>query len=142
MQNIILEKIASLFLKAMIIVSFWLLLRGHDEPGGGFIAGIIASTGFILYAIVYGSVAVEKILRWNTRNWMGIGLGIIFIAIIIPIFMGYPPLTGVWMPTPSFLDGFIHIGTPILFDIGVYIAVIGIILSILITIMEVLKWNS
>ncbi|TCO08730.1 MnhB domain-containing protein [Natronoflexus pectinivorans] len=142
MRNLILEKIAIIYLRAILIVSVWLLLRGHNEPGGGFIAGIIASTGFILYAIVYGSTAVEKTLRYNTRNWIGSGLLIILIAVVLPLIWGKPAMTSIWMTLPDSISSYVHIGTPLLFDIGVYVAVIGIILSIIITIMDVLKWNS
>lgn len=142
MRNIILEKIARLFLRVMAVFAILLLLRGHNKPGGGFIAGIILATGFILYGMVYGSSAIERILIFNTRKWMGVGLLLVFVAAVIPVFMGLPPLTGLWYVDQLPLMGELHLGTPLLFDTGIFIGVIGVILSIVITIMEVLKWNS
>ena len=142
MRNIILEKIARLFLRVMAIFAILLLLRGHNKPGGGFIAGIIIATGFIMYGIVFGSAAIERILYFNTRKWMGVGLLLVLLAAIIPVFMGLSPLTGLWYIEKLPLVGELHLGTPLLFDTGIFIGVIGVILSIVITIMDVLKWNS
>ncbi len=52
MRNLILEKISKLYLIVMIVFSVFILLRGHNNPGGGFIGGIITSTGFIFYGII------------------------------------------------------------------------------------------
>jgi multicomponent Na+:H+ antiporter subunit B len=142
MRNIILEKISRLFLRVMAVFAVLLLLRGHNKPGGGFIAGIIIATGFILYGMVFGSAKIEKLLYFNTRQWMGVGLIFVFIAVLIPVFMGLPPLTGVWYIDTLPLIGELHLGTPLIFDTGIFLAVTGVILSIVITIMEVLKWNS
>ncbi len=142
MRNIILEKIARLFLRVMAILAILLLTRGHNNPGGGFIAGIIFSTGFILYGIVFGSARIEDILYFHSRKWMGVGLMLVFIAAILPIFWRLPPLTGIWYIGQFPLIGDLHLGTPLLFDTGIFIAVTGVILSIVITIMDVLKWNS
>jgi multicomponent Na+:H+ antiporter subunit B len=142
MKNIILEKIARLFLQVMAVFAILLLLRGHNKPGGGFIAGIIIATGFIMYGMVFGSAAIERILHFNTRKWMGVGLLLVLLAAVIPVFMGLPPLTGMWYVDKLPLLGELHLGTPLLFDTGIFIGVIGVILSIVITIMDVLKWNS
>ena len=102
-----------------------------------FIAGIIAAAGFLLYAIVFGSEAVLKKLHTDPRYILGVGLFLAFLAAIAPMFWGYPPLTGLW-----FTIGELHIGTPLLFDTGVFVLVTGMIVSIITNIMDVLKWNS
>ncbi len=141
MKNIVLEKIVRLFLYVMLILSGFLLLRGHNSPGGGFIAGIIASAGFILYGIVFGPDRLLKKLRMNPRYIIGIGLLIAFLSALLPVFAGKPPLTGLWMEL-VFVPGFaLTLGTPLFFDIGVFIVVTGIILAILTSIMNLLKWN-
>lgn len=142
MRNIVLEKISRLFLRVMAVFAVLLLLRGHNKPGGGFIAGIIIATGFILYGIVFGSASIEKVLYFNTRKWMGVGLLLVFVAVLMPVFWGLPPLTGMWYIKDLPLVGEFHLGSPLLFDTGIFLAVTGVILSIVITIMEVLKWNS
>ncbi len=142
MNNIILEKISHLFLRVIAIISIILLLRGHNHPGGGFIGGILLATGFIYYGIVFGSKRIQAIIYFNTRIWMGIGLCLVLIAAIIPVFGGHAPLTGLWYISEWPIIGSLHLGTPLIFDTGVFIGVTGLILSIIITIMEVLKWNT
>ncbi len=142
MNNIILEKIARLFLRVIAVMSVLLLLRGHNSPGGGFIAGIVLATGFIYYGIIFGSDRIQTIIYFNTRIWMGIGLGLVLIAAVMPVFAGHEPLTGLWYIGEWPLVGTMHLGTPLIFDTGIFIGVTGLILSIIITIMEVLKWNT
>lgn len=137
MRNLVLERIVSLFLYIMVGFAIFLLIRGHNRPGGGFIAGIIAAAGFLLYGIVFGSEAILKKLHTDPRYILGTGLLLAFLAAIIPIFTGNAPLTGLW-----FTIGSIHIGTPLLFDTGVFVLVTGMIVSIITNIMDVLKWNS
>ncbi|WP_088655250.1 MnhB domain-containing protein [Geofilum rhodophaeum] len=142
MNNIILEKIALLFLRGMAIMSVFLLLRGHNSPGGGFIGAIVLAIGFIFYSMIFGSERIERILYFNTRIWMGIGLGLVLVAAVWPVFLGLDPLTGLWYTGNWPLLGEIHLGTPLIFDTGIFIGVAGLILSVIITIMEVLKWNT
>jgi multisubunit Na+/H+ antiporter MnhB subunit len=137
MRNLILERIAGLFLYVMVGFAIFLLLRGHNRPGGGFIAGIIAAAGFLLYGIVFGSEQVLKKIGFNPRYIIGTGLLISFMAAVMPMAAGKPPLTGLWITVMG-----IHLGTPLLFDIGVFVLVVGIIVSIITNIMDVLKWNS
>lgn len=141
MRNIILEHIVKLFLLLMLVLALLLLVRGHNYPGGGFIAGIIASTGFIFYAIVFGSEKVKKMLFVGPQRWMGIGLLLVLISAMLPALQGKEVLTGLWLPESFPVLGPMHIGTPLLFDTGVFFVVSGVILTIVISIMEVLKWN-
>lgn len=142
MSNIILEKIARLLLRVIAAVSILLLLRGHNSPGGGFIAGIVLATGFIYYGIIFSSDNIKSIIYFKTRTWMGVGMALVLIAAVLPVFVGQVPLTALWYIGEWPLIGTMHIGTPLLFDTGIFIGVTGIILSIIITIMEVLRWNT
>jgi multisubunit Na+/H+ antiporter MnhB subunit len=137
MRNIVLERIVNLFLYVMVGFAIFLLFRGHNRPGGGFIGGIIAAAGFLLYGIVFGSEKVLEKIRVNPRYIIGSGLLIAFLAGIIPMTFGKPPLTAMW----TFPAG-IPLGTPLLFDVGVFVLVVGMIVSIFTNIMDVLKWNS
>lgn len=141
LRNIILEKIVSLFMKVMLIFSIYLLLRGHNNPGGGFIAGIIASTGFIFYAIIFGTESLQETIKLRPQTLIGIGLLLVLIAALLPTFFSIEILTGLWIKANIPVLGTLHVGTPLIFDTGVYAVVIGVILTIIISIMEVLKWN-
>lgn len=140
MKNLILEKISKLYLIVMVVFSVFVLMRGHNNPGGGFIGGIITSTGFIFYGIINGSEKVKKLLKISTIELMGAGLFMGLIALVIPLFTGREPFTGMWMEL-SIFSSVIYIGTPLLFDTGIYFVVTGVFLSIIISIMDVVKWN-
>src|SRR5690554_6352749 len=142
MNNIILEKIALLFLRGIALMSVFLLLRGHNSPGGGFIGAIVLAIGFIFYGIIFGSDRIERILYFNTRIWMGIGLGFVLLAAVWPVFQGHTPLTGLWYTGNRPLLGKIHLGTPLIFDTGIFIGVTGLILSVILTIMQGVKRNT
>lgn len=140
MRNLILQKISKLYLIVMVVFSVFILIRGHNNPGGGFIGGIITSTGFIFYGIINGSDRVKRLLKITTIELMGAGLFMGLIALTIPLITGREPFTGVWMEF-SLFSSVIHIGTPLLFDTGIYFVVTGVFLSIIISIMDVVKWN-
>ncbi|MDX9929825.1 MAG: MnhB domain-containing protein [Bacteroidales bacterium] len=141
MRNLILRKISKLYLLAMVTFSVFILLRGHNNPGGGFIGGIITSTGFIFYGIINGSESVKRLLRISTIELMGAGLLAGIIALMIPLFSGLEPFTGLWLDVRITAGMVLHLGTPLLFDTGIYLVVTGVILSIIISIMDVVKWN-
>jgi multisubunit Na+/H+ antiporter MnhB subunit len=140
MKNIILEKISKLYLIVMVIFSVFVLMRGHNNPGGGFIGGIITATGFIFYGIINGSEKIKKMLVISTIELMGAGLLLGVIALMIPVFRGMEPFTGLWLEF-NLLSSVVHLGTPLIFDTGIYLVVTGVFLSIIISIMDVVKWN-
>ncbi|MGM0377167.1 MAG: MnhB domain-containing protein [Bacteroidota bacterium] len=142
MRNIVLEKTIKLFLFVMTGFALFVLLRGHNRPGGGFIAGIIASAGFLMYALVFGSDKLLEMLKMNPRYIMGIGLLITLFAALMPAFWGLPPMTAMWQEINIISLFTIDAGTPLLFDTGVFVLVIGGVLGIITSIMDVLKWNS
>jgi len=142
MRNIVLEKTIKLFLFVMTGFALFVLFRGHDRPGGGFIAGIIASAGFLMYALVFGSNKLLALLKMNPRYIMGMGLLIALIASLMPAFWGLPPMTAMWQEINFISVVTIDAGTPLLFDTGVFVLVIGVVLGIITSIMDVLKWNS
>lgn len=141
MRNIVLEKISKLYLFVMLIFSVFILLRGHNNPGGGFIGGIITATGFIFYGIINGSDKVKRLLRISTIEIMGTGLLLGLVALLVPVITGAKPFTGLWTDFELFGTFHLHLGTPLLFDTGIYLVVTGVFLSIIISVMEVLKWN-
>jgi len=103
----------------------FLLLRGHNETGGGFIGGLVGGISFALYAIAYGTDASRKALRATPQRLMAIGLGVAVLSGLLPLFGGGALLEGLWVKW-----GALKLGSPVLFDVGVYLLVIGITLVI------------
>ncbi len=118
----------------MLLFSVFLLLRGHNEPGGGFVAGLVAAAAFSLYAIIYGAPAARRILGINPSILIGAGLLIALSSGLAGVFSSRPFMTGIWLELTLPILG--KIGTPFLFDTGVYLVVIGATLKIILDLTE------
>lgn len=135
MHRSILFPIATRYLMPlMLIFSIFLLIRGHNEVGGGFVGGLVAVSAFMLYGIAFSPEALRNLLPIEPRSLVGIGLLTAGLSGIIPMLLGLPFLTGLWLEAPLPVIG--KVGTPLLFDVGVYFVVIGIALWMLLTIAE------
>jgi multicomponent Na+:H+ antiporter subunit B len=136
MRSIILRTATRLIFPLLLLFSIYILLRGHNEPGGGFIAGLVTGGAFVLYAIAYDVGAARRALRIEPLTLIGAGLLLALGAGFLPLFSGEPFLTGKWLSL-DWLDGEpLKIGTPVLFDIGVYLVVIGVTLTIILSLAE------
>ncbi len=137
MNSLIFRTISRFLVGLMLLFSIFLLLRGHNEPGGGFIGGLVAAAGIVVYGLADGPAAVRKILRIDPRAIAMIGLLMALIAGLIAAFASTPFLTGLWTfigATPG--DKGLALGTPLIFDIGVYLVVIGGVLGMVIALEE------
>ena len=136
MYSLILQIAARNLLPILVVYSILILLRGHNAPGGGFIGGLLAAAGYILYAIAFGVEDARKKLRRDPRTFIGIGL---FCALIsgLPSFIKDQPFTTVEFATLKIpLIGKLGISTPLIFDVGVFFVVIGVLLTIVFTLSE------
>jgi len=120
----------------LLLFALFLLLRGHNEPGGGFVGGLVVSAAFILYAIAYGGNAGRRALLVDPFRLLGIGLLVALGSGIPALVRGRPFLTAMW--TTVGIDGFVvAVGTPLIFDVGVFLVVIGVVLTIVFTLADV-----
>jgi len=134
-NSLILRTATRLLITVLLLLSVFLLLRGHDLPGGGFIGGLVAASALALYAIAYGSEAASRLLRVSPRFVLGLGLVLAVVAGLLPALTGQPFLTGLWWIRD--LGAFeVKLSTPLLFDVGVYLVVIGVILTMLFSLEE------
>ncbi|MBN1478760.1 Na+/H+ antiporter subunit B [candidate division KSB1 bacterium] len=136
MQSHILKIAARHLLLPFTIMSIIILWRGHNQPGGGFIGGLVAASAFILYNVAYGVQDAKKILRLDPRTLIGIGLAIALFSALLSVFLRMPFMTGMWVDVFLPLLGHQHFGTPLLFDTGVYLTVLGVILTVVFTLSE------
>jgi multicomponent Na+:H+ antiporter subunit B len=122
----------------MNLFSIYLLLRGHNEPGGGFIAGIVGGISFILYAYAFDTKKTLEHLSFQPRSYLSIGLLTSTLsALIAPIFYDKPFFTTIWFGEITLpVLGLLKIGTPLFFDLGVYMLVLGMCIKISLAIME------
>lgn len=114
-----------LLLPIALVVSFYLFMRGHNQPGGGFVAGLVMSVAFILQYMVAGTQWVEAQMSLRPMRWMGFGLFSATLTGLGALFAGYPFLTThTWHLSLPVL-GDIHIASALFFDVGVYAMVVG-----------------
>jgi multicomponent Na+:H+ antiporter subunit B len=127
MKTLIFRSIAPYLTALMLIFSVFILLRGHNEPGGGFIGGLIAASAFAIYGIAFGVPEARRAMWFHPMSIAGTGLLLAAISGIPSLFRGTPFLTGVWTVSPVF---HFDVSTIMLFDIGVYLVVAGAMTSI------------
>lgn len=135
MNSLILRTATRLLIAVLLLLSVFLLLRGHDLPGGGFIGGLVAASALALYAIAYGHEPAAKLLRVPPQLVMGLGLASSLAAGLAGALVGREVLTGLWWIRD--MGPFeLKLSTPLVFDIGVYLVVIGVVLTMLFALEE------
>jgi len=128
-MNSVILQIASKYLRWILLVFAVLaLLRGHNQPGGGFIGGLLAGLAVVFRGFAYTVPEVQKELQSKPLIFIGIGLFFILLSFLPGIFLNYELMTGSWVKVPLPLLGELKLGTPLVFDIGVFFSVIGVTL--------------
>jgi multicomponent K+:H+ antiporter subunit A len=107
------------------MVALYLLLRGHDLPGGGFAAGLTMSIAFLLQYMIGGAQWVEDHLRVLPLRWIGFGMLLACGTGVVPMLLGYPFLTTYFGYTELPLIGRVPTASALIFDIGVFALVVG-----------------
>ena len=134
MKSVILKTASSYLLPLLLLFSVFILLRGHYLSGGGFVGGLVASIAFVLHAFAHGFDNAKRIFRRDPGFLIPIGLILCFTMGVAPMFFGEPFMKGLWIERTFPVIG--SVGTALFFDIGVFIVVIGVTLTILFTISE------
>jgi multicomponent Na+:H+ antiporter subunit B len=134
MSSLILSTATRYLLPLLLLFSLFLLTRGHNEPGGGFVGGLVAAAAFALYAIADGVALARQTLRLQPTSLIGLGLLLAVVSGLVALLTGQPFMTGLWSTRSVPVLG--KLGTPLLFDVGVYFTVIGVILLIIFSLME------
>lgn len=131
MNSVIFRVGSAVILPFALALSLCLLWRGHNEPGGGFIGGLIAAAGYACYALPRGYTALRQVLPIDSLQLLALGLGAALVSGVAGLVRNTAYLTHVWTEI-----GGLALGTTLLFDIGVYLTVIGAILTFLSLFLE------
>jgi multicomponent Na+:H+ antiporter subunit B len=136
MSSLILSTAARYLLPLLLLFSLFILIRGHNEPGGGFIGGLVAAAAFALNAVAFDARSTRRTLRIDPRVLIPTGLSIALVSGIVPLLYADNFMTGKWFSI--FVPGLeqLDIGTPLLFDCGVYLLVLGVALTMILTLAE------
>ncbi|MGH8797796.1 MAG: hydrogen gas-evolving membrane-bound hydrogenase subunit E, partial [Caldimonas sp.] len=113
------------------VVAVHLFLRGHNEPGGGFVAGLVVAVALIAQYMVAGTSWVEARLKVHPARWIAIGLLCSVLTGLGALLFGYPFLTTHTAHLTLPLFGDVHVASAMFFDLGVFAAVVGATLLIL-----------
>ena len=120
---------ASWILPVALVVSLYIFMRGHNLPGGGFIAGLVTSLALIIQYIAVGQDKTEQLLGAKSGRlyeiWIGIGLTIAGLTGIAAWFWSRPFLTSAHIYVSPPIIGEMHLASAALFDVGVYVTVVG-----------------
>ncbi len=134
MYSVILATASRYLLLLLLIFSVFLLLRGHNEPGGGFVGGLVAAAAYALYFIANGIEEARRIVRFDPLLIVASGLLCAASSTLPSLIAGKPFMEAVWIDTGLSFVG--KVGTPLLFDLGVYGLVLGITLAIIFSLAE------
>jgi multisubunit Na+/H+ antiporter MnhB subunit len=109
------------------ILAIYLLLRGHDAPGGGFIGGLAAAIALVLLGLAVGLEEIHRVLRFDPVRVASAGLTLSVVTGAVPMMFGRPFLEHFHFHVSGVpVLGELHIGTPLAFDVGVYLVVVGV----------------
>ena len=136
MPSLILRTATRLLVGLILTFAVYLLLRGHNAPGGGFAGALVAGTGFALFAIAEGPAVVRRAIRIAPQKIAMGGLGLAIGSGLAALLTGQPFLTGIWWIWHTGYDQKLAIGTPLFFDVGVFFAVLGTILTLILALEE------
>lgn len=129
MRTVIFRSIAPFLTSLMVLFSIFVLLRGHNEPGGGFIGGLIAASALAIYGIACGVAAVRRAIYFHPMAISAFGLFMATVAGVLSVFAGVPFMSGLWT-YPVIFGVEMALSSVLVFDVGVYLVVVGAIGSI------------
>jgi multicomponent Na+:H+ antiporter subunit A len=130
-RSILLEVVVRLIFHSLIVVSIYLLLVGHNEPGGGFAGGLVAGMALVARYLAGGRVELGAAAPIGAGTLLGVGLLLAVGTALTPLFIGADALTSTWFTIDLGLLDSIDFVTSTIFDIGVYLVVIGLVLDVL-----------
>jgi multicomponent Na+:H+ antiporter subunit B len=136
MKSPILPTAARYLLPLFLVFSIFLLARGHQSPGGAFVGGLVAAAAMGLYAIALDVPSARRIFRVSPFRIMSVGMVLTYIAAVIGLFLGDAFFTAYWGDIRVPVFGTIDVGTPLLFEAGIYLIVLGAALGIILMLAE------
>jgi multicomponent Na+:H+ antiporter subunit B len=136
MSSLVLRVSTRFMLPLLLLFSVFLLLGGHNEPGGGFSGGLVASSAFVLYGFAFGAPEARRVLTLEPHTLLGAGLLIAVGSGSAGLLGGRPLMTSLWIQPALPGLGRLDLGTPLLFDVGVYLVVVGVAVMIILPLAE------
>ncbi|WP_447587239.1 Na+/H+ antiporter subunit A [Microbacterium lacticum] len=130
-RSIMLEVIVRVLFHTIIVVSIYLLFAGHNLPGGGFAGGLVAGMALVMRYIAGGRYELGAAAPTDAGRLLGAGMTLAIACAVVPLLFGAAPLTSYFWEADIPVIGHVEFVTSTLFDIGVYLVVIGLVLDVL-----------
>jgi multicomponent Na+:H+ antiporter subunit B len=122
----ILRTATRVMMPLLLLFAVFLLLRGHNDPGGGFIAGLVVAIAFVMLMLAEGTSVARGALLIDPSRLLGIGMLVVLVSGLLPVVVGRPFLAALWTDLGPY---HIAVGSPLVFDVGVCLIVIGVVLT-------------
>ena len=135
MTSSILQTAVRVLMPLLLLFAVFLLMRGHNQPGGGFVGGLVVAATFILVLNRIRRRCGASCASCSTSTLLGVGPLVALVSGLPGLVIGQPFMTAIWT-TVTTGSTVLHVGTPLVFDIGVFLAVIGVVLTIVFTLAE------
>ncbi len=136
MRALSLRTAARLLQPIILFFSVFLLLQGHDSPGGGFVGGLAAASAMVLHAVAFGTRSARRSIVLPPETLAALGLALGALVALAPLALGAPAFSAAWITLTLGGPGEVHLGTPLLFDVGIYVLVLGASLTIVFALEE------
>jgi monovalent cation:proton antiporter len=134
--DVILQTATKVLAFIILIYAVYVLFAGHHNPGGGFVGGLVTASAIVLLYLAFDTRTVRQIIKADFK-WVGAaGVLLAVCTGCAPLVKGEPFLSHSYIDARLPLIGEIHLATAVLFDIGVFLAVIGTTMTIMIGISE------
>ena len=126
--SLILRVATRLLFPILLVFSVFMMLRGHNQPGGGFVGGLVAACAFVLYVLAAGVKEARTVLGVEPHTLLGVGLALAYGTGVLALLLGEPFLKGLWWAPHVPVLGHLHLGSTLIFDLGVMLVVVGTVL--------------
>ncbi|MGF1635130.1 MAG: MnhB domain-containing protein [Phycisphaerae bacterium] len=132
MSTLILQTACRLLVPLSLLFSLFMLFKGHQLPGGGFVAGLVLSVATVVHRMAAGRASLAHLMVVRERTIAGAGLLIVVVASTVPVFFGLPFMTTIhgYIPLPG-ADADFHLASVLVFDVGVMLVVAGVVVGMI-----------
>lgn len=141
MNSVILQIAAKYVRWLLVFFAIVALIRGHNHPGGGFIGGLLVALSIIFYSFAFDAKTANGKLKLQPEGYIAFGLLLILLSVLPGLIQKEFLMAGVWITIELPIFGALKLGTPFLFDIGIFLAVIGVTLMFFFSLNTIGKWK-
>ena len=138
-DSLILKSFSKYIFVFINVAAIFIFFKGHNEPGGGFIAGVATAISLVLLEMTQEYSLVKKMLRIDPLTIAGAGLILAYGTSFAPVIVNKPFLYHKMIHLHIPILGDLHVGTPLLFDLGVYLVVVGVLSKMIFVFSEETK---